>query len=122
MIDSIIREFGEHLGIGGLALEADGTLVLEVEPSDTICLVSGGDKLHLSLSRACLYAHTPSAARLLELVHFEKNGGHGVRCRRADFGRTNVFMESLPLESLRGADVLDALDRLTKLHNVAESV
>ena len=31
-------------------------------------------------------------------------------------------MESLQVESLRGADVLEALDRLTKLHNVAESV
>lgn len=122
MIDSIVREFGELLGIGGLALQPDGTLVLEIEPSDTICLLDGGDKLHLSLSRSCSYAHTPSAARLLELVHFENTGGHGVRCRRADFGRTNVFLQSLPVESLRGSDVLEALDRLTKLHNMAEAV
>jgi hypothetical protein len=31
-------------------------------------------------------------------------------------------MQSLPLDGLRGADVLEALDRLTKLHNMAEAV
>ena len=122
MIDSIIREFGELLGMGGLEFPSEGSLVLEIEPSDTLCLVSSRDELFVSLSRSHQYAHTPSAARLLELLHFEKNEGHGVHCRRTDFGRTNVLMQSLPLDGLRGADVLEALDRLTKLHNMAEAV
>jgi type III secretion system chaperone SycN len=122
MIDSIIREFGELLGMGGLEFSSEGSLVLEIEPSDTLCLVSSRDELFVSLSRSHQYSHTPSAARLLELLHFEKNEGHGVRCRRTDFGRTNVLMQSLPMDGLRGADVLEALDRLTKLHNMAEAV
>jgi len=122
MINSIIREFGELLGMGGLELPAEGTLVLEIEPSDTLCLVSRGDELFVSLSRSHQYPHTPSAARLLELLHFEKIEGQGVRCRRTDFGRTNVLMETLCVDGLRGADVLEALDRLTKLHNMAEAV
>lgn len=122
MIDSIIREFGELLGMGGLELPAEGTLVLEIEPSDTLCLASRGDELFVSLSRSHQYPHTPSAARLLELLHFEKIEGQGVRCRRTEFGRTNVLMETLCVDGLRGADVLEALDRLTKLHNMAEAV
>lgn len=122
MIDSIIREFGELLGMGGLELSPGGDLVLEIEPSDTLCLVSSGEELFVSLSRSHQYPHTPSAARLLELLHFEKNEGQGVRCRRMDFGRTNVLMETLSVDGLRGADVLEALDRLTKLHNMAEAV
>ena len=122
MIDSIIREFGELLGMGGLELQSDGSLVLEIEPSDTLCLVSSRDELFVSLSRSHQYPNTPTAARLLELLHFEKNDGQGVRCRRTDFGRTNVLMQTLPLDGLRGADVLEALDRLTKLHNMAEAV
>jgi type III secretion system chaperone SycN len=122
MIDSIIKEFGELLGMGGLDFPSDGSLVLEIEPSDTLCLVLSGDELFVSLSRSHQYPHTPSAARLLELLHFEKNDGHGVRCRRTDFGRTNVLMQSLSLDGLRGADVLEALDCLTKLHNMAEAV
>lgn len=122
MIDSIVREFGELLGMGGLELTSDGNLVLEIEPSDTLCLVLSGENLLVSLSRAHQYPFTPLAARLLDLLHFEKNDGQGVRCRRADFGRTNVLMQSLPLDGLRGADVLEALDRLTKLHNMAEAV
>jgi hypothetical protein len=122
MIDSIIREFGELLGMGGLELSPGGDLVLEIEPSDTLCLVSGGEELFVSLSRSHQYPHTPSAARLLELLHFEKNEGQGVRCRRTDFGRTNVLTETLSVDGLRGADVLEALDRLTKLHNMAEAV
>ena len=122
MIDSIIREFGELLGMGGLELSPGGDLVLEIEPSDTLYLVSSGEELFVSLSRSHQYPHTPSAARLLELLHFEKNEGQGVRCRRTDFGRTNVLMETLSVDGLRGADVLEALDRLTKLHNMAEAV
>ncbi len=122
MIDSIIREFGELLGMGGLELSPGGDLVLEIEPSDTLCLVSSGEELFVSLSRSHQYPHTPSAARLLELLHFEKNEGQGVRCRRTDFGRTNVLMETLSVDGLRGADVLEAFDRLTKLHNMAEAV
>ena len=122
MIDSIIREFGELLGMGGLELSPGGDLVLEIEPSDTLCLVSSGEELFVSLSRSHQYPHTPSAARLLELLHFEKNEGQGVRCRRTDFGRTNVWMETLSVDGLRGADVLEAFDRLTKLHNMAEAV
>jgi type III secretion system chaperone SycN len=122
MIDSIIKEFGELLGMGGLDFPSDGSLVLEIEPSDTLCLVLSGDELFVSLSRSHQYPHTPSAARLLELLHFEKNDGHGVRARRMDFGRTNVLMQSLSLDGLRGADVLEALDRLTKLHNMAEAI
>jgi type III secretion system chaperone SycN len=122
MIDSIIREFGELLGMGGLELSPGGDLALEIEPSDTLCLVSSGEELFVSLSRSHQYPHTPSAARLLELLHFEKNEGQGVRCRRTDFGRTNVLMETLSVDGLRGADVLEALDRLTKLHNMAEAV
>ena len=122
MIDAIVREFGDLLGMGGLELQSDGTLVLEIEPADTLCLVSGRDCLHVSLSRSHQYPHTPSAVRLLELVHFEKNNGHGTRCRRTDFGRTNVFMETLSIEGLRGSDILDVLDRLTKLHNASESL
>lgn len=122
MIDSIIREFGELLGMGGLELPHTGSLVLEIEPSDTLCLVSSGEELFVSLSRSHQYPHTPSAARLLELLHFEKNEGQGVRCRRTDFGRTNVLMETLSVDGLRGADVLEAFDRLTKLHNMAEAV
>jgi len=122
MIDSIIREFGELLGMGGLELSPGGDLVLEIELSDTLCLVSSGEELFVSLSRSHQYPHTPSAARLLELLHFEKNEGQGVRCRRTDFGRTNVLMETLSVDGLRGADVLEALDRLTKLHNMAEAV
>lgn len=122
MIDSIIREFGELLGMGGLELTSDGSLVLEIEPADTLCLVPSGEELFVSLSRSHQYPHTPSAARLLELLHFEKNDGHGVRCRRTDFGRTNVLMQGLPIDGLRGSDVLEALDRLTKLHNMAEAV
>ena len=122
MIDSIIREFGELLGMGGLELSPGGDLVLEIEPSDTLCLVSSGEELFVSLSRSHQYPHTPSAARLLELLHFEKNEGQGVRCRRTDFGRTNVLMETLSVDGLRGADVLEAFDRLTKLHNRAEAV
>ena len=122
MIDSIIREFGELLGMGGLELSPGGDLVLEIEPSDTLCLVSSGEELLVSLSRSHQYPHTPSAARLLELLHFAKNEGQGVRCRRTDFGRTNVLMETLSVDGLRGADVLEALDRLTKLHNMAEAV
>jgi type III secretion system chaperone SycN len=122
MIDSIIREFGELLGMGGLELSPGGDLVLEIEPSDTLCLVPSGEELLVSLSRSHQYPHTPSAARLLELLHFEKNEGQGVRCRRTDFGRTNVLMETLSVDGLRGADVLEALERLTKLHNMAEAV
>jgi hypothetical protein len=122
MIDSIIREFGELLGMGGLELQSDGSLVLEIEPSDTLCLVSSRDELFVSVSRLHQYPNTPTAARLLELLHFEKNDGQGVRCRRTDFGRTNVLMQSLALDGLRGADVLEALDHLTKLHNMAEAV
>jgi hypothetical protein len=122
MIDSIISEFGSLLGLGGLELSAEGCLVLEIEPSDTLCLVVGGDSLFVSLSRSHQYPHMPPASRLLELLHFEKTSGLGVRCRRADFGRTNVFSESLSLELLRGSDILDALDRLTKLHNLSESL
>ena len=122
MIDSIIREFGELLGMGGLELSPGGDLVLEIEPSDTLCLVSSGEELFVSLSRSHQYPHTPSAARLLELLHFEKNEGQGVRCRRTDFGRTNFLMETLSVDGLRGADVLEAFDRLTKLHNMAEAV
>jgi hypothetical protein len=122
MIDAIISEFGELLGMAGLELTPDNGLVLEIEPSDTLCLVASGDTLFVSLSRSHPYPHTPSAARWLELLHFENNEGRGVRCRRTDFGRTNVLMESLTLDGLRGADVLETLDRLTKLHNLAEAV
>jgi type III secretion system chaperone SycN len=122
MIDSIIREFGELLGMGSLEFPSEGSLVLEIEPSDTLCLVSSRDELFVSLSRSHQYSQTPSAARLLDLLHFEKNDGLGVRARRTDFGRTNVLMQSLPLDGLRGVDVLEALDRLTKLHNMAEAV
>lgn len=122
MIDSVISEFGELLGMRGLELSSGGSLLLEIEPADTLCLVPNGKELFVSLSRSHQYPHTPSAARLLELLHFEKNDGHGVRCRRTDFGRTNVLMQSLPIDGLRGSDVLEALDRLTKLHNMAEAV
>jgi hypothetical protein len=122
MIDATIREFGELLGMGGLELPPGGNLVLEIEPSDTLCIVSSGEELFVSLSRSHQYPHAPSAARLLELLHFEKNEGQGVRCRRTDFGRTNVLMETLSVDGLRGADVLEALDGLTKLHNMADAV
>jgi hypothetical protein len=122
VIHSIITEFGALIGISGLELSPDGTVVLEIEPSDTLCLIATGDRLFVSLSRSHQYPHTPPAARLLELVHFVKNTGIGVRCRRTDFGRTNVLVETLFLDLLRGSDILDALDRLTRLHNLSESL
>lgn len=122
MMDAILAEFGELLGVDNLAFDSEGSVVLEIEPSDTLCLVAGEDRIFVSLSRAHQYPNTPLASRLLELLHFEKTDGHGVWCRRTDFGRTNVLMQTLPLLGLRGADVLETLERLTKLHNTAESV
>jgi hypothetical protein len=42
--------------------------------------------------------------------------------RRRDFGRTNVFYTVLPEETLRASALLAALDEMTKLHNLADSV
>jgi hypothetical protein len=59
---------------------------------------------------------------MLELLHFERTKGIGIQCRRTDFGRTTVLLETLPGGSLRGGEILEALDRLTALHNTAEAV
>jgi hypothetical protein len=77
MINAIVREFGDLLGMGGLELQSDGALVLEIEPADTLCLVAGQDCLHVSLSRSHQYPHTPSAARLLSLCTLKKTTAIG---------------------------------------------
>jgi hypothetical protein len=121
MISSAVTEFGELLGMPNLGLDQDGSLVLQIEPSDTLCLVERGDRLHLSLSRERQYPGIPGAARLLDLLHFENTGGVAVRCRRTDFGRTTVLLQTLTGDGLRGVAILEAMDRLTKLHNTSES-
>ena len=121
MIASAVTEFGELLGMPNLALDQDGFLVLQIEPADTLCLVERGDRLHISLSREHQYPGIPGAARLLELLHFENTGGAAIRCRRTEFGRTTVLLQTLAGEGLRGAAILESMDRLTKLHNISES-
>ena len=123
MIDTAVQEFGELLGVGSLELSADGSLTLEIEPSDTLCLMRGEGGLLVSLTRAQQYPQTTPASRLLELIHFERmDAPIGLRCRRVDFGRSNVLTGTLPEDGLRGAEILSFLDRLTKLHNLTESV
>ncbi len=122
MIDAAVEEFGALIGMERLALDADGSLVLQIEPSDTLCLARRGQGLCVSLSRERQYSGEPSASRMLELLHFERTGGAGIRCRRSDFGRTTVLMELLPGGALRGGDILQSFDRLTALHNTAEAV
>jgi hypothetical protein len=122
MIDAAIEEFGGLIGMERLALGQDGSLVIEIEPADSLCLAQRGGDLCVSVSRARQYPNDPSASRMLELLHFERTGGAGIRCRRGDFGRTTVLVEILPGESLRGAEILQSLDRLTTLHNTAEAV
>ena len=122
MIDAAVEEFGALIGMERLALDAEGSLVLEIEPSDTLCLVRRGQDLCVSLSRARQYPGEPSASRMFELLHFERTGGVGIRCRRSDFGRSTVLMELLPGGTLRGGDILQSFDRLTALHNTAEAV
>ena len=121
MIASAVTEFGELLGMSNLALDQDGSLVLQIEPADTLCLVERSDRLHISLSRERQYPGIPGAARLLELLHFENTGGTAIRCRRTEFGRTTVLLQTLAGEGLRGAAILESMDRLTKLHNISES-
>jgi type III secretion system chaperone SycN len=121
MIPAAVADFGAMLGISSLELSADGTAVLDIEPSDTLCLAQRGDSLFVSLSRERDYPNTPPAPRLLELLHFHNTGGAPIRCRRTAFGRTTVLLETLPGTGLRGSDVMASLDRLTKLHNAGES-
>jgi hypothetical protein len=122
MIDAAVEEFGALIGMDRLGLDAEGSLVLEIEPSDTLCLVRRGQDLCVSISRERQYPGEPSASRMLELLHFERTGGLGIRCRRTDFGRSTVLMELLPGGPLRGGDLLQCFDRLTALHNTAEAV
>lgn len=122
MIDAAVEEFGALIGMERLALGQDGSLVLEIEPSDTLCLTRRERDLCISLSRSRQYPAEPTASRMLELLHYERTGGVGVCCRRTDFGRSTVLMLVLSGESLRGGEILGALDRLTTLHNTAESV
>jgi len=122
MIDAAIEEFGGLIGTERLALGQDGTLVLEIEPADTLCLAQRGGDLCVSVSRVRQYPNDPPASRMLELLHFERTKGIGIQCRRTDFGRTTVLLETLPGGSLRGGEILEALDRLTALHNTAEAV
>ena len=122
MIDAAVEEFGALIGMERLALGQDGSIVLEIEPSDTLCLTRRERDLCISLSRSRQYPAEPTASRMLELLHYERTGGVGVRCRRTDFGRSTVLMLVLSGESLRGGEILGALDRLTTLHNTAEYV
>lgn len=122
MIDAAIEEFGGLIGVERLALGQDGHLVLEIEPSDTLCLAMVGGNLCVSLSRTRQYPNNPPAARMLELLHFERTNGNGVQCRRSDFGRATLLLVTLPGDSLRGREIFEALDRLTVLHNMAEAV
>ncbi len=122
MIDAAVEEFGALIGMERLALDADGSRVLQIEPSDTLCLARRGQELCVSLSRERQYSGEPSASRMLELLHFERNEGIGIRCRRGDFGRSTILMLELPGGSLRGGEIFAALDRLTALHNTAEAV
>ena len=122
MIDAAVEEFGALIGMERLALGQDGALVLEIEPADTLCLTRRERDLCVSLSRLRQYPAEPPASRMLELLHFERNKGGGIRCRRTDFGRSTILMETLPGESLRGGEILQSLDRLTGLHNMAEAV
>jgi hypothetical protein len=121
MISSAVSDFGAILGISNLELDGSGSAVLEIEPSDTLCLVQRGDDLLVSLSREKEYPNTPTAARLLELLHFQNTGGAAIRCRRTAFGRTTVLLETLPGAGLRGSDIMASLDRFTKLYNAGES-
>lgn len=122
MIDAAVEEFGSLIGMQRLALGQDGSLVLAIEPADTLCLTRRDRDLCVSLSRSRQYPADPSASRMLELLHFNRTEGVGVRCRRADFGRSTVLMVMLPGGVLRGREILGALDHLTALHNTAESV
>lgn len=122
MIDAAVEEFGALIGMERLALGQDGSLVMDIEPADTLCLARRGQELCVSLSRMRHYPGEPPASRLLELLHFERAEGVGIRCRRADFGRSTILMLELPGGSLRGGEILGALDRLTALHNTAEAV
>lgn len=122
MIDAAIEEFGGLIGMERLALGQEGSLVLEIEPADTLCIAQRGEDLCVSVSRARQYPNDPPASRMLELLHFERTKGVGIQCRRGDFGRTTVLMQTLAGGSLRGGEILEALDRLTALHNTAEAV
>lgn len=122
MIDAAVEEFGALIGMERLALGQEGSLVLEIEPADTLCLTQRGQSLCISLSRLRQYPGEPPASRMLELLHFERTEGVGIRCRRGDFGRSTILMLELPGGSLRGGEILGALDRLTALHNTAEAV
>jgi len=122
MIDAAVEEFGALIGMESLALGQDGSLVLEIEPADTLCLAQRDRDLCVSLSRSRQYPAEPPASRMLELLHYERTEGVGILCRRGDFGRSTILMEILPGESLRGAEILQCLDRLTALHNTAEAV
>lgn len=122
MIDAAIEEFGGLIGMERLALGQDGSLVLEIEPADSLCLTQRGGDLCVSVSRARQYPNDPPASRMLELLHFERTRGVGIQCRRADFGRTTVLLETLPGGSLRGGEIFESFERLTALHNTAEAV
>jgi len=122
MIAHEIEAFGRHLGIEGLEWTSDEPLRLEIEPSDTLEIRALGERLVVALSRRQTYPESPSAARLLELVHYEHTSGVPVHCRRADFGRTNIFYVLLPLEIVQAGEIASALDAMTKLHNLADSV
>ena len=122
MIDAAVEEFGFLIVMERLALGQDGSLVLAIEPIDTLCLSRRDRDLCVSLSRSRQYPAEPLASRMLELLHFERTGGLGVHCRRTDFGRSTVLMLVLPGGALRGGEILAALDHLTALHNTAELV
>ncbi len=122
MIAYEIEEFARLLGVEGLEWPVDGVLHLDIEPADTLCLQSAPGGLVVSLARSQAYPGIPSAARLLELTRFTNSSGPPVHVRRRDFGRTNVFYTVLPEETLRASALLAALDEMTKLHNLADSV
>lgn len=122
MIAFEIEEFGRLLGVEGLKWPLDGVLHLDIEPRDTLCLQSAPGGLVFSLARSQTYPGIPSAARLLELTHFSNASSPPTHVRRRDFGRTNVFYTVFPEETLRATALLAALDEMTKLHNLAESV
>jgi type III secretion system chaperone SycN len=70
-IKTIIEEFGNSMGMEGLALNRDGCLCLEFQEMGTLHMELTGERLLISLGRDLSPHDTDIFERALELCHFK---------------------------------------------------
>lgn len=119
LIDDTLSEFGLSIGMEGLALRENNSLMLDMQKLGTLAVEMIGERqenVSVSLIRQIDMPDESACARLLELCHYRAPAPFPVRAGLTQSGQL-VFAIMMDTYLFNLPNIHQALDWLTSLHD-----